>query len=67
VTQDLEGVGILIGQDRERRIRVERPVEITYLAVDSRGQGSPGKASADALGDLPRGSSRRHLTVAAVG
>ena len=67
VAQHLEGVGVALGQDGERDIGLERAIEIPDRAVHARRQGRARQAGTDALGDLPGGRPRRHLTHAAVG
>ena len=54
VAQDFEAVGVLVGDDREVGVAVDRERRVDELAVDLAGQRGLGEAGADRGGDLRR-------------
>ena len=68
VARQLERVGLIArGDQRERRIALERPVEIAQLAIDARGQRRLGEPRPDRRGDIGGRGARRHLAHRTVG
>ena len=65
--QDLAaGLGVR-GDDRDRRVVVDRPDEVDHLAVDLHRERGLGQTRADRLGHLCHGDGTRKFTLRAVG
>ena len=67
VTDQLQGVVILDGDNRELGVRFDRPVEIAHLPIDLHRQRSLGQAGADIGCDLRAGHATRMSARAAIG
>src|SRR5690606_24215399 len=67
VTQHLERLGVLLRQNLDRRVTLQRPREIDHLAIHLGGDGRPGEAWADCLGDLENRGTAMHRALRAVG
>ena len=67
VTQQVEAVGVAVGDDGEVRIAVDRERGIDELAVDLAGERGFGESGADRGGDLGDGDRRVEVFDGAVG
>jgi hypothetical protein len=66
MAENLERLGIPLGQDGDRGVGIQGTVEIPHLAVDSRGHCRSGQPWSDAFRDLPRRRARRGFPLATV-
>jgi hypothetical protein len=67
MAQDLERFGVTLGQDRQRDVPLDRPVEVPHRTVHLRGHRRAGEPGSDALRDRSGRRAARHLPHAAVG
>src|SRR5208283_3117660 len=64
---DFERLGVLLGEDAEVGVLVERPGEVDQIAVRFGGKRGVGQTRADGLGNVERGGAARDFLGAAVG
>ena len=67
VADDLEALGVLVGDDRDAGVAVDHVRRVDDLAVDLAGQRGLGEAGADGRGDVADGDGAVELTDGAVG
>ncbi len=67
VAEQLQGVGVAVGQNGEGGVPLERTVEVPDRPVHPRGERGARQSGADALGDLARRRAGRQLADAPVG
>src|SRR4029077_11874725 len=67
VPVDLQGLGILLGEDAKRGVLLDRLGQIDEVAIGLGDQGRVGQPGADRFGDVERGGAFGNFLAASVG